>query len=104
MRAEVDEMEDDSGFACRDKWAKDIEGIMNKGQKGTPELEPVCEWTEPLKEVYEKNLGPNGQELGLDAKLQTETMVLPVLAAIAGVAYYYFVVMKKGEEGREGAN
>lgn len=103
MRAEVDEMEDDSGFSTRDKWVADIESIIKKKSNGgVPDLKPVCEWTEPKSEVYDKNLGPDGQEIGIDAKLPTESVVFPFIIALVGFSYWYFFVSGiRQEEGEQ---
>jgi hypothetical protein len=63
---------------------------------------PVCGWEEPGDTVYEKNMGPDGQEIGGEAL--TAESKLPALIAVAiAAAYYYFFVLNKAEEPEEGA-
>ena len=96
-RAEVDEMDDDSGHAVRDRWASDMSTLIAKTDEEMPSMAPVCDWDQPESEVFEKNLGPDGEVVGTDIG-SSGTMAIPVVVGLVGIAYYYFFVLKKSEE------
>ncbi|GMI24211.1 hypothetical protein TeGR_g6527 [Tetraparma gracilis] len=101
-RHEADEMADDCGDGAKASWTKEIEAIFAKGDKKLLKQPPVCGWEEPGDTVYEKNMGPDGQEIGGEAL--TAESKLPALIAVAiAAAYYYFFVLNKAEEPEEGA-
>eukprot|EP00554_Chaetoceros_debilis_P010331 CAMPEP_0194111378 /NCGR_PEP_ID=MMETSP0150-20130528/10394_1 /TAXON_ID=122233 /ORGANISM="Chaetoceros debilis, Strain MM31A-1" /LENGTH=243 /DNA_ID=CAMNT_0038800791 /DNA_START=95 /DNA_END=826 /DNA_ORIENTATION=+ len=92
MREEVDEMEDyDENKAKVKKWTHDVAKHCNE-ETGTSKDEPVCEWTSPKEDIYDKKLGPDGYENGSGRR---ENSWLVGMVAIIGVIVAYSAYNKR---------
>jgi len=101
MRTEVDEMEDLEVILAKiQTWSNAVVKHCNtKVAPGTGSSEPVCEWTCPESEVYEKRLGPDGYELGEGPGQSAGSMIVIIstLGVAIAAAYSYFYVYKDVE-------
>jgi len=91
QRVEIDEMAMDlkTNEAEVQAWSTAVSDHYAKGSNVATAGPPVCDWTAPESEVFEKRLGPDGFELGPE----TSKLVAPVAAvavAAAAFAYYHF--------------
>jgi len=90
MRSEVDEMGD---FDENKNKIKEWSDAVVKHAKETgrdPIPAPVCKWTSPESEIYEKKLGPDGYEIGSGPGDSSSFLALLLAVAIGGFAYYYY--------------
>lgn len=95
-RLEWDEMEHDMDDV--NKWATAIRTTcLEVGSKGS-KLDPVCEWTEPENLILTKIMGSDGYEAGQGEMSNEKKLVVPVVMALAGIAYYWYTNKMKAQQ------
>jgi len=93
-RVEIDEMsEEDIDVEVKEWSDKTAEMFANK----TSVTEPVCEWTEPAEEIVDKNLGPDGFEVGDGIPEGSTRLAIAALIGVAGAGAYYYMYMRDVE-------
>lgn len=96
MRAEVDEMDDlQDNNAKIQAWSDAV--LKHCKETTDKKKEPVCAWTSPKDEVYEKKLGPDGYELGSGPSESTGGIAI-VSVGVAIVAYCAYTRFYRSEE------
>jgi len=87
-RVEIDEMGEDNEKTI-EKWSSEVVAALIAGVVGT---DPVCDWTQPKAEIYNKNIGPDGYELGsgVVSGEKSSTQLLAIAVVAVGVGYYFY--------------
>lgn len=95
-REEIDEMGEDNEKKI-ETWSSEVVAALVAGVVGS---DPVCDWTEPKSEIYNKKLGPDGYELGqgVTAGENSSTQLLALIVAAVGVGYYFYQKNLSGQE------
>jgi len=98
QRGESDEMADDEGQGAQSKWLESVTAAIKEG-KGTATDDEVCDWDQPEDTVFEKDLGPDGEQRDVaQANASGNGKIPALIAAAVAFSYYWFVVRASEEE------
>jgi len=84
-RVEVDEVDDDNEETIK-KWSDEVVKAIGE----VPGAAPVCDWTEPADEIYDKVLGEDGFELAQGMAAESSNVKLAIVVAALGAGYFYY--------------
>jgi len=97
-RLEIDEMEDyDENGKAVEEWSSKVLAAFYAGLSAK-DLDSVCDWSEPEKEIHDKKLGPDGFELGHGAGEGPNSVGIALIVGLAGVVIWYYFIKDKTEE------
>ena len=88
QRFEWDEMEHDMDDVT--KWSKELQKLLLLDPSTVSTEPPVCAWTEPEAQLLAKPMDADGYEKGQGEMSTEKRLLIPILVASAGVAYYWY--------------
>lgn len=94
-RVEIDEMSEEDLDEQVKKWSDQTAAIFSNNSAAT---DPVCEWTEPADLIVDKNLGPDGFEVGDGLQDSSTRLGITAAMGIVGAGLYYYLYMRNTVE------
>merc|ERR1712071_330689 len=98
QRVEIDEMSEEDLDEQVKKWSDSVVEVCTSNTSIT---EHVCDWKLPEEEIFDKNLGPDGFEIGDGLQDSSTRMAIAAVVGVVAAGFYYYRIMGDSEEAAQ---